>query len=263
LQLFYWLEDDTPFVAEYLIINATDEPLKITILALIDYHQQEFYFNDHIAKRHSVRIKPGKRTVATLGLPRLDRGVHDFILLAVKNEDPAKISNETNDQVVFHRANIFVNDLAFPKSDYRNLGVKSALAHRTHTPAIRLLGNDIPSEPLLTDKVGTDQSRTYFLHINNAQDMPIRSAIVAFLNGRQIPIPHETGDAVLYYKIPAGRQDAVPVTLNVPSCHAGCELLVLSIDNPYTSLEPERGVMAQQPTRVRAANRLIIYSGRR
>lgn len=257
LQLSYFLKENETFKGEYLIVNATDNPLDLMILCLVDYYQREFRLNDQLANLHFTKIKPSERTLALVELPPLAKGAHDFILLAVNKGS----TEEVDYQILFHRANIFVGDLTFPTVRYRQLGAQPAIAHRTYTPLLNLHSDYNYFEPLLTDKVGADQMRKYFLHINNPEALPIKSALVSFLNGKQIPINHGTKQDVLNWSIAAKRQDKIPLMLKAPSCQTGCELLVLSIDNPFVEMEPERGVMAQLPTRVRAANRLTIYSG--
>jgi len=260
LQLSYWLKENSPFKAEYLVINATDNPLNLTILCLIDYHQQAFRLNDQMASLHPVKINPGERAIAVVELPPLREGAHDFILLAIEN--PVEFSPETEHQILSHRANLFVGDITFPSVNYLPLGVQSTIARKaTYTTVINLHNDYSHFEPLRTDYLDIDRVKRYFVHINNAYDTPMRSVFVTFLNGKQIPINHETGQEVLYWNIAAKRQDMISLVLKAPNCQIACELLVLSIDNPYIEVEPERGVMAQLPTRIRAANRLTIYPG--
>jgi hypothetical protein len=247
LQLSYWLTEKVSFIGEYLIMNATDESVDFMILSLIDYRQQEFFLNDRLSHRHSITVQPGEQVITKVNLAPLQEGSHDFILLALKMPDPAASSPEGDYLVLSHRANLFVGDLAFPQVNYQPLGTNPGSEQITFSPVIK-----------------KGKIKDYFVHINNGGNFPIKLAMITLLNGKQIPVNSDTGQQILYGEVAAYRQEVLKLKLAGPNCQEdGCELSVLSIENPYVVLEPEAGVMAQIPTRIRAANLLRLYPARK
>ena len=46
LQLSYYIKEGQPFIGEYLIGNYIGKKIELKIFCILNYHQQEFYFND-------------------------------------------------------------------------------------------------------------------------------------------------------------------------------------------------------------------------
>ena len=234
------------------------------ILSLIDYRQQEFFLNDRLSHRHSITVQPGEQVITKVNLAPLQEGSHDFILLALKMPDPAASSPEGDYLVLSHRANLFVGDLAFPQVNYQPLGTNPGSEQITFSPVINLGKDHDDFKPIFADKLKKGKIKDYFVHINNGGNFPIKLAMITLLNGKQIPVNSDTGQQILYGEVAAYRQEVLKLKLAGPNCQEdGCELSVLSIENPYVVLEPEAGVMAQIPTRIRAANLLRLYPARK
>lgn len=111
LQLAYYLDEGQPFKAEYMIGNYTNETADYFIALFVNYQQRQFFLDGISSNMHLVSVKPQKRTAFQLKIDSVEKGGHDFILLAMSKGGLAGGAYP----LLYHRANVFVEDCAFPR----------------------------------------------------------------------------------------------------------------------------------------------------
>lgn len=111
LHLAYYLEEGWPFEAQYMIGNYTNDTAEYFIVMLLDYQRQRFFLDDVLSDMHRVSISPRERKVFQLKADPIRKGAHDFVLLAMSKGGLAGDAHP----LLYHRANVFVEDCAFPQ----------------------------------------------------------------------------------------------------------------------------------------------------
>ena len=255
LQLSYYIKEGQPFIGEYLIGNYIGKKIELKIFCILNYHQQEFYFNDKRWEVHVIELEPKERKIYPFKINLPHKGAYDFILLAVRSPD---FDNQINIDVLYHRANIFAGDTAYPNTDYHSIGEKTALSNFDF---ILFLNKDSSMDnnfqPVVSEAISKQSEARYFLHTNNNQDITITSILLAFINYKQVRF---MTDKVFFYTIPPKRRGILEVDFSPYIQKGNNEVLILNIENPYVDMEirGNGNKMNRILTGVKAANRLTL-----
>lgn len=251
LQLSYYLKAGESFKAEFLIGNYTDQVVDYFILCLMDYKQQEFVFNGKRATSHPVSIKPGERVIYAVTLDNIEKGAHDFLLIAVKTLRDSDNPAEADFPLLFHRANIFVESYSFPRISYNEFYQKPS-DFQVFKIVINKSQEVNHFEELYYDTKSSSDKLQFYIHINNSySDDALHFAIVPFDDTKQISF-RQLDENVLYYYLKSKTKSVIKVNADLK--YQKGSLWAINIDNPYSRLETEDGRMAQIPTIVRISN---------
>jgi hypothetical protein len=109
----------------------------------------------------------------------------------------------------------------------------------------------------LTENNKTLSNEDHSVSINNNMDSSMPLALIALVDYRQV----STGESYnMFYEIGSKKRDSLPIGFNKHTHEGINELLVISIDNPFTTLEyrdQEKNKINPISTKVRASNRII------
>lgn len=237
LQMSYRLKNQQAFQARLMACNQTPGDLEYYFFVLIDYRQQTFTLDGNAANAHSVSLPKGDCKTFALGVPPLSTGSHDMILAGI---DP-------DFGLVSHRAVLLVGDEdRFPDHALLDVGGDDRLSSGEDV-SLRCL----PSQDSL-DSI--ERSFPVYLAAANTYTETLKAALVLFSNKGQVRVT-DSGDAQGMFLILAPKK-GVRIKIAPSSIRPDERLWALMIENPYTVLEPHRGVMAQLPTAVMKSNAL-------
>lgn len=112
LQLAYHLDEGQPFEAKYMIGNYTSETAEYFIVLLVDYQRKRFLLDGVSSDLHLVSVNPMERRIFQMKADPLGKGGHDLVLLAMSKGG----LSGTEHPLLYHRANIFVENCALPQN---------------------------------------------------------------------------------------------------------------------------------------------------
>jgi len=255
LQLSYYMKEGGEFRADYMIGNLTARPLEYEITCLIDYQQQEFQLDDKLSRVHRLQLTPGERKTSTLKIASVERGAHDFLLLAVTSKKNPRPS-EPESLLLYHRANIFAGGYSFPATSWQKLREEASRSR-----ALQIVVNkeaDIGDfRPLFDDRRSPSAESKYYLHLSNPKTEALRLTVLLLQKSSAVGDIRVTP---LYYALNPGRDGALEVTS--PIATDTDSVLAVMIENPYVRLEPEPGTMLRTPTQVRPSNAITLRQER-
>lgn len=253
LQSSFYIVHNT-FRAEWLIVNKTEEPLKLQILSLLDYKQMYFYLDGNWAKKHPLFLSPDQRKIVKIVLPEIDNGAHDFIIIAADVFNKELPEGPGQRHLFNHRANIFIGSRKFPKKDVQLVGSIPPIDNLKFS----VWFDQNESVSLNSNPQPLKFSRTlskHFLHVNNTLQTNLDFVLLAFRNIDQIPIMSAKNQDIVFFSIAGKQADSIPVSVDTKKFLNSDEFMLLFIENPFLNLESQQGVMVQLPTRVRVVSR--------
>ncbi len=251
LQLSYYMKEGGEFRADYMIGNHTARPLEYEITCLIDYQQQEFQLDDKLSRVHRLQLTPGERKTSTLKIASVERGAHDFLLLAVTSKKNPRPS-EPESILLYHRANIFAGGYSFPATSWQKLREETSRSR-----ALQIVVNkeaDMGNfRPLFDDRRSPSAESKYYLHLSNPKTEALRLTVLLLQKSSAVSDIRVTP---LYYALNPGMDGALGVML--PVAARTDSILAVMVENPYVKLEPEPGTMTRIPTQVRPSNTITL-----
>ena len=126
-----------------------------------------------------------------------------------------------------HNEKIVGNDTNFPAPTYQPLTpIPSIPIGFSGGPEINR-SSSAPQAGWFTDTVKADTHLSYFVHLGHSNRPTTNYALVAFLDGYQIPVQRNAPDAVYWGTIEADSFLAVPATVQIPPVTGIHELEVL------------------------------------
>lgn len=89
-------------------------------------------------------------------------------------------------------------------------------------------------QPVVSEAISKKSEAKYFLHINNHKDISISSALLTFINYKQVPF---MTDEVFFYTIPPKRRGVLEVDFSPYIQKGNNGVLIINIENPYVDVE--------------------------
>jgi len=247
LEITYQIQQGDAFHAVYLISNRTLKPLKYRIICLVDYRQQMIALDNLVSKSHEVTLQPKEQKIFTLATGAVNKGSHDFVLLAIHEGGGPKYDFP----ILSHRANILVKGGGFPLAQHEQLDatplnflpINGVVFNR----AVKA-GEFSPQMSNLT------RNEKYYLHIANVNEHITGYAVLIFADYEQQNFGVGDDRGVYYLNLAGKSAGVVPWATAGEQCS---NLFAIVIENPYQTMEPEPGVMAKTPASVYLSNVLI------
>jgi hypothetical protein len=248
LQMSFKLRRTETLDAEYLMMNRTPEAIDVSLMSFLDYRRVDFRLGDHRLLVHRLHLKAGEWMSWPFHLENIPQGAHDFLVLGVVSDSKGHSSTNSFYPLLFHRANIFVEGDVLPSVRCRVLEEADALGGAVETEPV-----DVESASTVRAPIASD--RSVRVRLDNSRDVPI--SLVALLISRDDDLRHlslrSEARSPCFTLAP---QSTYEPLLKLPATWVHDDVLVISVENPFTRLEPETGVVARVPASVRAFYRV-------
>lgn len=261
------IETGSPFFGQFWLLNAyQDQPHAFAISCLLDYVQVPCAFDQPASYIKS--LDPMEELLLPLEIPVSQEGVHDLVILSVKDA-----FGDRDDENAYSRT------VHNPKSSRVNLlagGVSTPHAPPIEDvptlPAIGPLGGGFLVSPLAQplqgqgrtaawthDTVQANELFDFYIHLANPLPYPLALAVLAFIDYEQVPI-YRQGEprTSLYVKSHAGVWQPVSVQVRGPSKPGIYEFMVVAMAEPFSLLEADSKYPIIASTRSSARIRLEV-----
>lgn len=218
--------------------NLISEDRVYKLIMLVDYKQHSFSVDDNApSEEYNFKIGAGKTLEIPIKITDLDSGMHDIVVIMVKNPNNKSLDEEYRKKtdlshLIIERFNVIVGDSDKPAThiEFTNEGVKEP----QNLGGI-FLSKKNDYKRWLSEDVKPGEILDYFIHVGNSLEKDHQTyALVVLYNWKQIDIVE--GKNVLYYKLNKDDSFVLPATLNTPESEGVEDLTALLIQNPNEKL---------------------------
>lgn len=246
LQMSYRLNNQQAFQAKFMACNHTTSDPEYDFFVLIDYRQQTFDLDGNAADAHRVFLSKGDCKVSVLGVQPPGAGSHDMILAGIRRQSDQSIASPPDFGLIAHRATLMVGgEERFPEQTPLDVSDGKYLPSGED---LRLYC--LPSQHADDDK----RPSPVYLTAANPHAQGLEIALVLFANKTQVRVTDADDEQSSFLTI--APQTTAQIKIGPSLTRPDAQLWALMIENPYTVLEPHRGVMAQLPAAVKRSNTL-------
>lgn len=263
----YRVETGRPFFGQFWLLNAyQDQPHAFAISCLLDYIQVPCAVNEPASYIKS--LDPMEELLLTLEIPVSQEGLHDLVILSVKDafrdRDDENAYSRTVNNPKSSRVNLLVGGLSTPPTP--------PIENVAALPAIGRLGGGFLVSPLAQplegqrrtaawthDTVQANELFDFYVHLANPLPDPLDLAVLAFIDYEQVPI-YRQGEprTPLYVKSHAGVWQPVSAQVRAPSKPGIYEFMVVAMAEPFSRLEADSKYPIIASTRSSARIRLEV-----
>jgi len=252
LQRSYFTKKIEVFYGDFLIGNYTPVDIDFKLYFFIDYKQSVFSISNKNPSQlpiHKVTVKAESELILPLSLGKIAEGAHDILIIAIRDEPENRYRNS---KMISHRANLYVKNGTFNNIEF------TKLANPVQSKIINIVINKNPDKLEPLSKLVNTKHDKYFIHVNNFYRTNSKYSLLVLLNSKQISIDGKK--KVIYFKQQKLSSNVIPIEINTESKKStdrDNELLAIVIDNPFSVLEPNRGVYSNIHSNVRISNKII------
>ncbi len=263
----YRLEAARPFSGQFWLLNAyQDQPHTFAVSCLLDYVQLPCAFDQPAS--HIRSLGPMEELLLPLEIPVSQEGVHDLVILSVKDAfgdwDDENAYSRTVNEPKSSRVNLLVGGISTPPVP----PIEKAAA----LPAIGRLSRGFLVSPLAQpfqeqartivwthDTVQANELFDFYVHLANPLSDPVDLAVLAFIDYKQVPI-YRQGEprTPLYVESEAGVWQPLSVQVRAPSKPGIYEFVVVAMAEPFSLMEAESNSPVIASTRSSARIRLEV-----
>lgn len=227
-----------PITGTITLGNHNATPNNFAITALVNYEQTPSTIGTDTETIHLVTVNAfsDKNFDFMVQLPNQEGRYKLWWVVFVF---PDKHDLDRQSRISLSKVNSFASDILvgadanFPSPIYQKLASTSSVSTGfSGGPEINRSSSD-PQAGWFTDTVKVDTRLSYFVHLGHSNRPITNYALVAFLDGYQIPVQRHAPDAVFWGIIEADSFLAVPATVQTPRVTGIHELEVLYIPEPY------------------------------
>lgn len=230
-----FLNEGESFKGKAIISNISKVNEEYGLLLLKNYEQVQFKVNGKKRSFYSLKIKSNMSRSFVFEIDNFTKGFYDVDFLIVAK--PFNLfkdlhTREISPNLIFtYRANFFVDSSDSPVIDFnpvtnaKNLFNSNIILSKTKVI-------DVNDDIWFRDK--SNGNLDYNLYISNYFEKPLKFAVVAFLNYKQV----EINDSKKYYGL-LEPQKAVNLVAKLRLKEKKNELFAIFIPKPFTKLGPE------------------------
>ncbi|GEM_PF-1267579 len=244
----YVLQPDTRFSGSLFLTNQV-EARDYLLMCLLDYVQVECDWEGEQTDSLLISLEAGEEVNIPFSTPVIASGFHDFIILAFANPFSSDLTeayrfntdlNYLYSSRLVLLAEPYDLDMPTPTIDYTGETATSEVAFQG------VVVNQNPSRDVLNGWTNYDTETSepidFFIHLgNNAVSPPeaMRVILLTFLNYSQVNIDHadDFETSALITDMGEGTQLSIAAAVDAPDEPGVYELMVVTVDNPYTLLE--------------------------
>lgn len=179
---------------------------------------------------------------------KIVEGAHDIMIIGIRY-DPDNTYKQT--KIISHRSNIYVKNGKFKKIMYKKLisnkqpTILGVIINKNHTDNLK------PLTMLMSS-----QKDNYYIHVNNMYNENSKYSLIVMLNSKQIPV--KSKETIFYFEQQKLASSVIPIEINTSTTDkTDNELLAIVVDNPYSVLEPKRGVYSAINANIRVSNKVL------
>lgn len=229
-----------PITGTITLGNHNDAPQGFRLTALLNYQQTPSTINTHTDILHTTVVNAftDEMIEFTLQLPNQEgRYKLWWVVFGFPDEHPLDMQSRLSSSQVYSFATDIVvgNGASFPVPTFEPFTPYASSATFESFSGIQLTHDALsPQASWFTDTVKANDTLPYFIHIGNSTRPVTNYALVAFLNGLQIPIQHdEPAMTVFWGTVDADSLTTIPASVQVPEGAGIHELQVLYVPDPY------------------------------
>ncbi|MCU5379744.1 hypothetical protein OCA08_21675 [Bacillus cereus] len=228
------------FTSTIAITNLSEEQKEYMLVPIVDYKQKHIQLGKEKTNKLTFSVQSKGVTFVPFSIENMEEGIHDVIFLVMKNPNRKDLDVESRKATELNHV-ISIRNVAIvgdAKKKMKKIEYTKMSDTEQNSP---LEGSIVTKTRELRPWVieaNLTKDINYYINVGNQQDSEQDFAIMAFLNGEQIPI--RDNKDVIIGTLPADTMSRIKGTLNKENVSNGVSnFTTIYIPNPYPEFGDE------------------------
>ncbi|PEB50488.1 hypothetical protein COO03_21955 [Bacillus sp. AFS098217] len=230
--------ENSNFTSTIAISNLSDEKKEFMLVPIIDYKQQHIQLGGEKSNKLKFSIQPKGIIFIPFSIVNMEEGIHDVIFLVMKDSNRKDLDMDSRKateltHILPIRTTAIVGDVKKKKLEYTKLSEMESNAPFEGS----IVTKTKKLEPWIIEE-NLNKDVNYYINVGNQQDLKQDFAVMAFLNGEQIPINDDKN--VIMGTLPANTMSRIKGKLNKQDVSNGVSnFTTIYVPKPYQGFESE------------------------
>ncbi|MFV1984314.1 MAG: hypothetical protein ACC657_12290 [Thiohalomonadales bacterium] len=251
LQRSYFTNNLEIFYGDLYIGNYTNSEISYKLYFFLDYQQHSFSLSKKKSKNlmvYKFSVKSKSEKILPLRFGKITEGAHDILIVAICDE---AMNTYNHPKIISHRANLYVKHGKFENIEYKELtnSEKKVMTDIIITKNIKY--NNSKKDLIKSNKYN------YLIHVSNFYNTKLKYSLIVMLNSKQVFI--NNNKRIIYFEQEEFSTNIIPIEINTKNkkISTNDKLFAIVTDNPYSVLEPVRGVYSKINANIRISNNIL------